>query len=49
MKLILQDVAQYLKFIAGIFACFLILFGIHWIAILCGCVLAIMHFLIPKR
>jgi hypothetical protein len=37
------------KIFIGAMATFLILFGIHWIAILAGVILAILYFAIPKR
>jgi hypothetical protein len=49
MKLILKDVAGIFKIFMGTLASFLVLFGIHWIAILAGVSLGILYFAIPKR
>ncbi|MDP4285924.1 MAG: hypothetical protein Q8891_16035 [Bacteroidota bacterium] len=37
------------KIFIGAIALFLILFGIHWMAILAGIILGILYFIIPKR
>jgi len=37
------------KIFIGVMALFLVLFGIHWIAILSGVILGILYFIIPKR
>ena len=49
MKIISKDLAGIFKILIGALAAFLILFGIHWIAILAGVVLGALYFLIPKR
>lgn len=49
MKMILKDVAGICKILIGTLAVFLILFGIHWVAILAGIVLGALYFIIPKR
>ena len=45
----LQNAAGIFKIFVGVLATFLILFGIHWIAILAGVALGIIYFAIPKR
>ena len=45
----LKDVAGICKIFTGALAAFLILFGIHWIAILAGVVLGALYIIIPKR
>ena len=49
MKLISKDVVGIFKIFTGALASFLILYGIHWIAILIGVALAIVYFTIPKK
>jgi hypothetical protein len=49
MKLILKDAAGILKFFLGAIASYLILFGIHWMAILTGVVIGILYLAIPKK
>ena len=49
MKLILRDTAGIAKIFLGAIATFLILFGIHWMAILSGIILGALYFVIPKK
>ena len=49
MKLSIRDALGILKVFMGAIAFFLIVFGIHWLAILAGVILGIMYFAIPKR
>jgi len=49
MRLNKENVLGISKIFIGAIATFLILFGIHWIAILAGGILAILYFAIPKR
>ena len=49
MKLILRYALPYFKMFIGIMAAFLVLFGIHWIAISTGIVLGLLYIFIPKE
>jgi hypothetical protein len=49
MKINVAIVLAVFKFFIGAIALLLVLFGIHWIAILAGVILGILYFLIPKR
>ena len=49
MKINLAIVLAVFKLFIGAIALFLILFGIHWIAILTGVMLGILYFVIPKK
>jgi hypothetical protein len=49
MKLFFGNAAGIFKIFIGALAAFLILFGIHWVAILAGVALGILYFAIPKR
>ena len=49
MKLIIEELPMLLKLFIGTIACFLILFGIHWIAILVGLFLGLLYYLLPKK
>lgn len=49
MKLINRNVVPYLRMFTGIMALFLVLFGIHWIAISIGICLGVAYFLMPKQ
>ena len=44
-----KDILPVFKFLIGTFSCFLILLGIHWIAILAGILLGVIYFVIPKK
>jgi hypothetical protein len=48
-QLIIEIVPTHLKIFLGAIASFLILFGIHWIAIITGIVLGAVYYLIPKK
>ena len=45
----MKDVLGVFKIFIGAIACFLIVCGIHWLAILTGAILSILYFAIPKR
>ena len=49
MKLILKDAVGIFKILIGIIAIFLVLFGIHWMAIITGVAIGIFYFAIPKK
>jgi hypothetical protein len=49
MNIISKDLAAISKLLIGALSAFLILFGIHWIAILAGVALGALYFIIPKR
>jgi type IV secretory pathway TrbD component len=49
MKLDVKQAKRILKIFTGALAAFLILFGIHWLAILAGVALGIFYFAIPER
>ena len=49
MRMVLKDVAGICKVLTGALAVFLILFGIHWIAILAGIVLGTLYYALPHR
>jgi len=48
MKFFVKDAAGIFKILIGVLGLFLILFGIHWIAILFGVALGVIYFAIPK-
>jgi len=45
----MKDALGIFKIFIGTIATFLIVFGIHWLAILAGAVLGIVYFVIPKK
>jgi len=45
----MKDALVVLKIFIGAIAIFLIVFGIHWLAILAGAILGIIYFVIPKK
>jgi len=45
----MKDAFGIFKIFIGAIATFLIVFGIHWLAILAGAVLGIIYFVIPKK
>jgi hypothetical protein len=45
----MKDALGIIKIFLGAIATFLIVFGIHWLAILAGVILGIIYFAIPKR
>jgi hypothetical protein len=45
----MKDALGIFKIFIGAIATFLIVFGIHWLAILAGAVLGIIYFVIPKK
>jgi len=45
----MKDAFVVFKIFIGAIAIFLILFGIHWLAILAGTILGIIYFAIPKK
>jgi hypothetical protein len=45
----MKDALGIFKIFIGAIATFLIVFGIHWLAILAGAVLGIVYFVIPKK
>ena len=45
----LKDTIGIFKFFIGSLSVFLILFGIHWIALLAGIALGILYFAVPKK
>jgi len=45
----MKDAPGIIKIFLGAIATFLIVFGIHWLAILAGVILGIIYFVIPKR
>jgi hypothetical protein len=47
-RTVMNEVPALFKLFVGTMACFLILFGIHWIAILVGLVLGIVYYMLPK-
>ena len=49
MRFNMKDAPGVFKIFIGAIAIFLILFGIHWLAILAGGILGIIYFTIPKR
>lgn len=49
MRYILKDAASLFKIFIGGIALFLILFGIHWIAIISGLILGGLYLLIPRK
>jgi hypothetical protein len=49
MRFNMQDVLGVFKIFIGATASFLIVCGIHWLAILAGVILGIIYFVIPKR
>ena len=49
MKINLAIVIGIFKIFIGAIALFLMVFGIHWIAILAGVILGVLYFIIPKR
>ena len=49
MNLILKDVAAIARICFGALSVFLILFGIHWMIILCGIVFGVLYYAIPKK
>ncbi len=49
MRFDIKDALGVFKIFIGAIASVLILFGIHWLAILAGVILGIMYFVIPKR
>jgi len=49
MKVFLEMLPIILKLILGAVACFLVLFGIHWLAILIGICLGIIYYILPQK
>ncbi len=49
VRLILEMLPIIGKIFIGSIAGFLIFFGIHWIAILAGSVLAVIYYIIPQK
>jgi len=49
LRLLLLMLPIILRILLGAVACFLILFGIHWIAILTGIALGIIYYIIPRK
>ena len=49
MRFDIKDALGVFKIFIGAIATFLIVFGIHWLAILAGAVLGIIYFVIPKK
>jgi len=45
----MKDALVVFKIFIGAIAIFLIVFGIHWLAILAGAILGIIYFVIPKK
>ncbi|HET6225945.1 MAG TPA: hypothetical protein VFF27_06675 [Bacteroidia bacterium] len=45
----MKDALVVFKIFIGAIAIFLIVFGIHWLAILAGVILGIIYFVIPKK
>jgi len=45
----MKDALVIFKIFIGAIAIFLIVFGIHWLAILAGAILGIIYFVIPKK
>ena len=45
----MKDALVVFKIFIGAIATFLIVFGIHWLAILAGAILGIIYFVIPKK
>jgi hypothetical protein len=49
MSITLKDIAGIAKICFGALSIFLILFGIHWMAILFGVALGVLYYAIPKK
>jgi len=45
----MKDALVVFKIFIGAIAIFLIVFGIHWLAILAGAILGLIYFVIPKK
>ena len=49
IRLLLEVLPIIFKIFIGAIACFLIFFGIHWVAILAGFGLGIVYYIIPQK
>lgn len=49
MNLTLKDIAGIAKICFGALSVFLVLFGIHWMLILCGILSGVFYYAIPKK